>query len=426
VILASLGLSILSAETALAQASSDSQQTAAPRITLQQAVERALAQNPSSITAELEFERSRDLVQQARAAWMPTLVGNGFYTRIDHDRILNDRVISARDQLSANAQLTLPLFVPSRWAQWSRASENVNVTRAAQEDVRRQIAVAAARAYLTVIAQRRVVVVNERSRDTAKAHLAFASARFTGGVGNRIDEVRAAQELNTVESQLQAFYAALVRARETLAVLIGADGPVEVMDEVVLESPPSVEVALEDARTRRADLQALEARQRAAEKSKRDNWTDYAPLLSVVLQPFYQNPSTLTQPLTGWQGQLILTVPFYDGGLRYGLGHEREHLLAESRVALEGGLRQARSEVRTSFEGVQRADESLKSARDAARFAAQALELANLAYRAGATTNIEVVDAERRARDADTAAVIAEDNARQARLELLASSGHFP
>jgi outer membrane protein TolC len=149
-------------------------------------------------------------------------------------------------------------------------------------------------------------------------------------------------------------------------------------------------------------------------------------LLSAVLQPFYQHPATLTQPVTGWQAQLILTIPFYDGGLRYGLGHEREHLFSESLVALEGGLRQARSEVRAGFEGVQRADESLKSARDAARFADQALELANIAYRAGASTNIEVVDAERRARDAETAAVIAEDNARQARLELLAASGHFP
>jgi outer membrane protein TolC len=52
--------------------------------------------------------------------------------------------------------------------------------------------------------------------------------------------------------------------------------------------------------------------------------------------------------------------------------------------------------------------------------------MANLAYEAGAVTNIEVIDAERRARDAATAVVVAEDDARQARLELLAASGRFP
>ena len=39
---------------------------------------------------------------------------------------------------------------------------------------------------------------------------------------------------------------------------------------------------------------------------------------------------------------------------------------------------------------------------------------------------LEVIDAERRSRDAETAAVVAEDAARQARLDLLAASGRFP
>lgn len=54
------------------------------------------------------------------------------------------------------------------------------------------------------------------------------------------------------------------------------------------------------------------------------------------------------------------------------------------------------------------------------------MDLANVAYRAGATTNLEVIDAERRARDAQVQAVLAEDAARQARLDLLLASGSFP
>lgn len=49
-----------------------------------------------------------------------------------------------------------------------------------------------------------------------------------------------------------------------------------------------------------------------------------------------------------------------------------------------------------------------------------------MAYRAGATTNLEVIDAERRACDAQVQAVLAEDAARQARLDLLVASGRFP
>ena len=73
-----------------------------------------------------------------------------------------------------------------------------------------------------------------------------------------------------------------------------------------------------------------------------------------------------------------------------------------------------------------RADQALTAARDAARLAQRAMELANIAYQAGATTNLEVIDAARSARDADTAAAQAEDLARQARLDLLVASGRFP
>jgi outer membrane protein TolC len=72
------------------------------------------------------------------------------------------------------------------------------------------------------------------------------------------------------------------------------------------------------------------------------------------------------------------------------------------------------------------ADIALDQAHQSALFATKALRLANAAYRGGATTNLEVIDAERQARDADAQAAIAEDAAREARLDLLAAAGRFP
>jgi outer membrane protein TolC len=101
-------------------------------------------------------------------------------------------------------------------------------------------------------------------------------------------------------------------------------------------------------------------------------------------------------------------------------------MLAEARAQYEGLLRQTRSELRVAAETIRRAEEVMHSAQAAADLAHQGLELALLAYGAGATTNIEVVDAERRARDADSAVVVAEDNVRQGRLDLLVAAGQFP
>jgi outer membrane protein TolC len=164
----------------------------------------------------------------------------------------------------------------------------------------------------------------------------------------------------------------------------------------------------------------------AAHRVTRDSFTDYLPLLTGEFQPFYQNPPTTTVPHTGWQAIFALTIPLYDGGLRYGQRRERSSLEAEAKAQLEGTLREARSEVRVDFAAVREADHAYAAARDAARLAKEAFELATIAYRGGAATNIELIDAERAARDADEQAALAEDAARQARLDLLTASGRFP
>ena len=75
---------------------------------------------------------------------------------------------------------------------------------------------------------------------------------------------------------------------------------------------------------------------------------------------------------------------------------------------------------------MRRNDLALQASREAARLAEEALQMTTTAYRAGATNELDVLDAERRFRDAQTAAATAEDNARQARIDLLAATGRFP
>jgi outer membrane protein TolC len=397
-----------------------------PKVSLEQAIRRSFERNLTYVLARQEITRAEALVKEARAGSFPTITGNAIYTRLDADRTLQGNIISAVNQLSANITLTVPLVVPQKWAQWSHAGTNVDVARASADDVHRQIGIAVARAYLAVISEKRVIDVNERALANAKAHYDYAHTRLAGGVGNRVDDVRAEQEVMSDQAQIESSFAAIARAREALGILVGEDGPLDVVDTIVLAEGPALDVALSEVATRRRDVALSQARWKAAEQVRKDSYTDYLPFLLGTFAPFYQDPRTVTQPPTGWQAQLILTLPLYDGGLRYGLAEERAVLSAEARAEYDTLLRQARSDVRVAFEEVKRAVASLEAATRAARLAEEALELANIAYRAGATTNLEVIDAERRARDAETQAVIAEDTARQARLDLLAASGRFP
>jgi outer membrane protein TolC len=418
------------------------------KISLTEAVRRALARHPAAVVAAKEVERSQALLMQARAASLPSLTLNGSYIRLDDDRVLTSaapatrgrlepgsdvvditpgpllsRVIAGKNQLSANLALTVPLIAPRAWMVWSQASANLGAVKAAGEDTRRTLAVSVARAYLAIISLKRQVDTTGRAEANDRSHYEYTHTRFAGGVGNRVDEVRAAQQLAADEATLSTTYTALARAREALSVLVADDKPVDTLDDVSLAT---ADANFDDAAFRRQDVQAAKQRALLAEKVRKDSWADFAPVVNGQLQPFFQNPASLTTPETGWQAMVVLNFPLIEGGLRRGQMRERDALLAEARAQYDGLLRQTRSDLRVAVEEVRRADEAMRSASTAAELAHQALELANLAYHAGATTNIEVIDAERRARDADSAVVVAEDNVRQARLDLLVSAGQFP
>jgi len=407
------------------------QAPAIERLTLQEAVRRAIARSTTSLIAEQEIRRAEGILKEVRAPALPILTGTAVGTRLDAERSTTTTsgvttVLVPREQITANAALSVPVIAPQRWAAWSHAKEQVEIARTSLEDARRVVAVLTARAYLSVMAQHRLVQITLQARDSAKAHLDDAQARFEVGSGNRLDMVRAGQEVAADESQLALSEAGLTRAREALGVLVAAEGPLDVEEEIQLRAPPAQDLALREAEERRPDVRASVQRADSARGVLDDSWTDYMPLLTAVVQPFYNSSPTISQPTTGWAAQLVLSIPFYDGGARYGLRRERSALYEESKALLEGLLRQARSDVRAAFDAVQRADESVRSARQAARLAREALEMTMLAYREGATNDLEVVDAERRSRDADVAALVAEDTARQARIDLLAASGRFP
>ncbi len=393
---------------------------AATPISFESAVAQAIEKHPSMWVAGFESARATALVEQARAGALPTLLLNSVATQLDANRVLNERVISAATQLSANAVLNVPLLAPARWAHWRRAQVAGEAIVRSADDVRRQVALSAGRAWLTVLGQQRLEHAAHLASETAQRHVEFATARRKAGMGSELDELRAEQELALSEQQLANARAVLVRAREALGVAVGVDGPLDAEDR-----EPGLSQVDNSAGRPRSDVVAAQARLKAAEVGASFDFADYLPLLSAIVQPGYQNPPTLTVPLASFQAQLVLTVPLFDGGLRYGQQKERRVFAQQARAVLEQVQRQASAEVRTALGQLESADQALRAARVSAAKATRVLELAQAAFQAGASTNLEVVDAEARARDAATQVAIAEDASRQARLELLSASGAF-
>jgi outer membrane protein TolC len=405
------------------------------RVTFEEAIARAVKNNPTAAIAAAGILRAEGLLAEARSGSRLQVNGNVISTTLNRGVEFEGTTVSPRNQLAASLDIRMPLYAPARWARTAQAADARQVAEVGAEDVRRQTALATADAYLTVIARRRVVDANVLARETAKAHFDLARQLQERGAGSRLNELRAQQELTLDEGLVESAQLAVYRAQEALGVLLVADGPVDASDEPLFAITPDVFTLALDPPTGqpaispllgRTDLKLFAAEQQLAERVLRDSTKDKYPFLEAVFQPTSTYPAQFFAPQNSWRFLLQLSVPLFDGGQRQGLRLERQAAVDVSRATFTRALTAARSEVRAAREAVSSAERGLETARAAADQARQVVTIVNISFRAGAATNIEVIDAESRARVADTAVAVAEDTLRRARLELLTAVGRFP
>ena len=398
------------------------------KLAFDEAIHRAISRNPSAVVAAAEILRAQALVAEARSVILPNVSVSGTNTTLDGARGTGDQVFTPQNNFYTAIGVSMPLFAPALWARRVQALDAQHVAEASSEDVKRQVAVAAAEAYLTVIGTRPVVESQIRARDTAQAFYDYAASRLQAGAGSKLTALQAQQTLSSDIALVEQAQLALYRAQEGLGVLIAADTPVDALDEPAFEIPEESTVVgvTDQAVQQRTDIRLGNLTVAANQRIVADSGKDWLPSVNGIFQPAYQHPGSVFTPSTTWTALIQFGVPVFDAGNRRSIKQQREVTLQQSEAQLTGQLRQARAEIRRSYESVRRSEQVLGSSRAAAQEAAQVLDITQVSYRAGAATNLDVIDSQRRARDADTAVAIAEDQVRQSRLDLLTALGRFP
>jgi multidrug efflux system outer membrane protein len=395
-------------------------------VTLEQAVERAIKNNPTVAETAQGILRAEGLLQQARAATMPFAAMTLSGIQNSTERRFDDIITSPRTQGTLSAQFGVPVLAASRWAAAAQARDQVEIAFLLTADDRTNIAVSTAQAYLAIIAQKRQVEVSMRARETSMAHLDYARRRLEAGAGTRLNELRAGQEVATNDARLENAQLGVRRAQEALGVLIAANGPADAASEPVFNIPAGPMEAEAGWMPLRPDLRLFAAEERAADRVWRNSSRDWFPTAIATFEPQALVPASIFSSDRSWRFLVNFSQPLFDGGVRRGQRRFREANYEASRLALQGVQIQARSEVRLAYETVRSTQRAFESLRSAAQQSVEVLKITTFAFEAGATTNLEVIDAQRQARDADSAAAVAEDAVRRAQLDLLTALGRFP
>jgi outer membrane protein TolC len=394
-------------------------------VTFEEAIARALERNPTVAIAATQIARADVLVQESRAALMPYAEMRMSNVTLDSSRGFNGETFQPRNQFFFTPSVSVPILALWRRSIVDQARDQIEVANKTVAEVRQQVAVATAEAYLQVIAARRQLEIDQSALETARAHLDYATRRLEGGIGSKLNQARAAQTVEITLARIEAVRILLRRAQEALGVMLAEDGPVDARGEPVFEQVTSVTEA--EWAAARPDLQLQAAVRRSSERVIKDAFKDWTPTASLSFAPTLVGPAGVFQPARTWSLNFAVTQPLYKGGLRRNLDARladvslTESTLAETRIRIE-----ARAEIRMAQEALAGAERAEANARRAAEYAREVLKITSTAFEVGATTNLEVIEAQQSARDSETAAALAEDATRRARLDLLVALGRFP
>ena len=393
------------------------------RISFEDAVRRAIERHPTVGEAAQAILRAQALLDQSKSVFRPTLYGGVNVVMLDAARGFNGFETTPRTQAAFNATLAYPILDAVGWASKNAAADQVTVARISAEETRRQVAVTAAQAYLAVIAAQRQREIALRNLDTAGALEEYAHQRLDAGKGSRLNHVRSTQERGTAELQLELAELLVRQAQEALGVAVFASAPLDANGDPDLRPapPPTNDAWL----MQRPDVRLFSAQLDASDRVARDAWRAWLPTGNVFFTPQYVNPKGGFEPAKTWRAVFQLQVPIYDATIAPARRAKYTDLEA-ARLRFDSVKLEARAELRLAQETVTRREQMVASSRVSSDAAAEALKISQVAYEAGATSNIEVVQAQQAARNTEIALAVSEDRLRQSRLDLLVALGQFP
>jgi outer membrane protein TolC len=397
-----------------------------PPLTLQAAIDLALANNERALKAPPRVEVAVGGLDRARSAFLPTLTaaGNGGWSSTA-DR--NGRNFAGDGSLTLNQ----PLVSPAAFPLYSQARHTLEAERwGAVEDLR-VLAFDTASAFLTALATDQLLLAAEQRLQRAQADMDDSAARAQAGLTSTNDVTRASVAVATAQTQVATAQGNVARAYLQLAYLIGKPvqaglvAPERTTNNARNKSwdPQAVEHRAED---RRPDVQSAAEHSEALRAGAREPLYRLIPTLGLSAQLRQIIDPAPMDTATSGSASLTLTWTIYDAGIRYA---DRRSRLAQA-VSAALDERALRRSVATD---IAIALAELRAARTVLQVSEQAVVTAQkntdetaILYKQGLAKAIELTDANASRYDAEATLATAKLAMEQSYLNLRFALGLGP
>jgi multidrug efflux system outer membrane protein len=374
-------------------------------------VRRGLEANLDLQQAAERVQRSRALAAGAQAERGPS-GGVGLGVRAQQLSRFEAPGQSADDRRSesgsAGVNLSWEVDLFGRLRHAAQADDaRLQAVQADAAAIRLAVGAEIAQAWFALNGARTQAALARRVVDNRRATLDLVLRRVAAGYSAPLDEARARADVAAADAELPALDAALAVSQHRLAVLLGASPSGFEAPQPTEAAPRPVALSLPEPAqwaAQRPDLQAAEARLRALALDVESVRAEFLPRLSVagVLGVVAGSVSGLgAAGAASWFVAPNVSLPVFDHAridarLQATRAGEREALLAyRQRVLL------ATEEVESGLAQVRHGQQRLSALQERARQAVTAEDLARMRFAAGGTDLLELLDAQRSARQAE-------------------------
>lgn len=380
----------------------------------------------ASSTDDAEARAARRQAQaEADAALgrsLPRLSLSAAYARNQFESAFGGVTFTPRDQVDGAATLDVPLVDPGNFARIAaaRTGAAAAATQAASTDLRVQSLVA--RDFHQLVGGLALVGAARRALDVARKALGVAEARFRAGSTPSLDADRARAEVERDVQQLASAELQVTLVARALRSLSGIEPDVEgeaPLADDLREEPPLERFQPPDEKLPPVAA-AIQGRV-ASEQEARARRFSLVPSLGASVSERATNASGLVGHDAWWQAVLGVTWSF---DLTTLAGIRAQDASAEAARAREQRARlAARDDIHRAWSTVRTNIARSRSARVQAEVSARAADLALRRYEAGAAAQLDLLQAQRDAFEADAARIQADADLVDSRAQLRIAAG---
>ncbi len=383
---------------------------------LAQALARARAENPQIRAAKARVTEREGLITATRADALPQIALVGDFTRVRDVSLLNSgfgdsaaafglnpaALVGARNVYTGQATLSQPLFY------WGKLGTAIEVAKMGEKEAGYAYTTAeldvlhgVAKAYLAVLGAQADLEVVKVRKEAAQQFLADVQARLDAQAATELDLLRAQSELLSVEPENLQAEAALQRALEVLNGQLGLD-PKTPLAVAPLGAPGLGARAEGRERSEIAQLRQQEAMLRENDRILK---ADLRPKFDFNASYGYQAGKTdllFKEPYDTWRVNVTMRFPIFDGLRSSGKRAQNAAQLEQVREMRIDRERAVAVERSTADRELQKAVALAEAARKAHDAAAEALRVSRESFDQGLITSLDLLQAERAERQAES------------------------